>query len=71
VKVKVYDVSSHHMPKISSLVLQVKTFWAFEWMHMANVDPIAESHEYFTTFHHGLGLLLHDHGRNGYGLLKI
>jgi hypothetical protein len=27
VKVKVYDVSSHHMPKISSLVLQVKTCW--------------------------------------------
>jgi hypothetical protein len=48
----------------------MKTFWVFEGMPMTNGDAIAKNHEYFTTFHHGLELQLHDHGRNGHGLVK-
>ena len=49
------------MPKISSLVFQVKTFWVFEWMPMTNGNAIAKNPEYFTTFHHGLELQLHNY----------
>jgi hypothetical protein len=52
----VYDVSSHLMPKIFSLVLQVKAFRVFEWMPMTTGDAIAKNHDYFTTVHHGLEL---------------
>jgi hypothetical protein len=44
------------MPKISSFVLQVKTFWVFEGMPMTNGDATAKNHENFTTVHHGLEL---------------
>jgi hypothetical protein len=54
--VKVYVMSSHQLPKISSLVHQVKTFLAFEWMHMSNWDATAEKSENFTTVYHCLEL---------------
>jgi hypothetical protein len=44
------------MPRLYSLVLQVKTFRVFEWMSMTTRDAIAKNHEYFTTVHHGLEL---------------
>jgi len=49
-------MSSHQLPKISSLVHQVKTFLAFEWMHMSNWDATAEKSENFTTVYHCLEL---------------
>ena len=59
------------MPKMSSLVVQVKTFWAFEWMAMCNMDAVAKKHDFFTTFQHGFGLYVQNHGWNGYGSSKI
>jgi hypothetical protein len=53
-----YDFNTEQLqlPKISSLVHQVKTFLAFEWMHMSNWDATAEKSENFTTVYHCLEL---------------
>jgi hypothetical protein len=41
--------------QISFLVLQVKIFWASEWIPMMNEDDIGKNHESYTTFYHGHG----------------
>ena len=38
------------MPKISSLVGQVKIFWAFEWMPMCTDNAVGQNDANFTCY---------------------
>ena len=40
---------------MSSLVVQVKTFWAFECMAMCHGDATAQKHEFYPLFNMVLG----------------
>ena len=57
-------------PKYLQWLLVLKCFGVLIYFPMCIPFVIAQNHENFSSFQHGLGLQLNDHVENGDGLVK-